>query len=121
MVPIGDEEAFQLRNLGIRHYMEFQRSGQISDLQAAGSLHRELRVRLPTHHPDRALSLNILAGVLGDQFQRTSQYADLEEEIMLHHELLELFPNTNRSRSLYNLANLIFTRFRVTGQQVDLN
>jgi len=72
--------------------MRFQQSGELSDLDEAISLHRDVLELLSTGHPDRSTSFNNLASLLTTRFHQSGEREDVDEAISLQRDAFELLP-----------------------------
>ena len=103
--------------------------GRAEDLNEAITYHREALTLIPTGHPYRSISLNNLGMALHILFKQSCRMEDLHDAIAYHREALTLYPigcsteislQPDRSTSLRNLANAIFTRYEQSGSMEDL-
>jgi hypothetical protein len=89
--------------------MQFEKIGQLADLEESIVFHQQALELRPGSHPGRFRSLDNLTNVLRTQFEQTGQLADLEESIAFHQQALELRPGSHpsQSSSLNNLGNVL--------------
>ena len=90
----------------------FQHHGDITDLDDAITLHREVFERYPSG-PDRAALLHKLAWCLSQRFIKLSRRLDLDEAIKFEHVASTLYPpgHPDRAESLNSLT--IYRQLRV--------
>ncbi|KAG1786712.1 uncharacterized protein HD556DRAFT_1505337 [Suillus plorans] len=100
------------RNLAVMLHTRFERRGNDKDLDQAIALQTERLALCP-----------YLATQLSSRFHYRGNDEDLDEVITRHREMLTLRPvgHTDRSSSLYNLANLLSLRFDRRGNDEDLD
>jgi hypothetical protein len=117
---VGD--SIQLFNFATSLLKEFEKSGQIADLETTISLFREGLVLLPDKHLSRQSAHNNLAFALSMRFERSGKREDMDDAIALHQKVLEMqsVPHPARAMSLDNLATALTTRFEQAGQHEDL-
>jgi tetratricopeptide (TPR) repeat protein len=84
--------------------------------------HRKALTLCPTGHPDRSMSLSILASAVLARCELLSTMEDLEEAITYLREALTLHPHghADRSYSLNKLANAVLTQYEQSGRMEDL-
>ncbi|KAG1831506.1 hypothetical protein EV424DRAFT_1571485 [Suillus variegatus] len=101
-----------LGNLAVMLHTRFERRGNDKDLDQAIALQTERLALCP-----------YLATQLSSRFHYRGNDEDLDEAIARHMETLTLRPvgHTDRSSSLYNLANLLSLRFDRRGNDEDLD
>ncbi|KAL4962589.1 CHAT domain-containing protein [Aspergillus stella-maris] len=63
---------------------------------------REALLAIPEDHPDRAMYLNNLGYLLGDQYSRTGAMAALEESIQLGREVVKIIPEDRPNRAIHS-------------------
>ncbi|KDR80467.1 hypothetical protein GALMADRAFT_1201610 [Galerina marginata CBS 339.88] len=104
-------------------YKQFEKSGNMDDLNTAVTLYRLGMMELPGGSDNYAMAVNNLAAALRTRFKQGGQRDDLDEAISLHRQALELFipPHPNRSSYLNNLASALKTRFEQGGRRDDLD
>jgi tetratricopeptide (TPR) repeat protein len=92
----------------------FSRTGDISLIDEAMVLDREVIELRPFGHPCRAISCGNLAHDLWLRFYRTGGPLLLEEAIILQREAMELYGTDHQDRDLLcdNLALLLFEKFQ---------
>jgi tetratricopeptide (TPR) repeat protein len=92
------------------------KTGRLADLDEAIALCREILEQRPATHLDRSSSLDSLSVAPLSRFGQTSQPHDV---IGMHREALWLRPESDRWRSLDNLAFFLFMRFNQTHWLAD--
>ncbi|KAG2151641.1 CHAT domain-containing protein [Suillus bovinus] len=146
LCPVGHTgRSVSLNNLANRLSSRFEHRGNDEDLDQAIALHREALTLHPVGHTGRYKSLNNLANQFFSRFKHRGNDKDLDEAIALQREALALHPrgndedlnqaialhrealalrpigHTDRSMSLNNLANRLFSRFKHQGNDEDLD
>ncbi|KAG1858281.1 hypothetical protein C8R48DRAFT_775230 [Suillus tomentosus] len=144
--PVGHPERWgSLNNLANPLSFRFDQRGNNEDLHEAIALHKEALALLPVGEPEWFGLLNNLANQLSSHFDQRDDDEDLDEAITLHREALALRPvgkdedldeaialcrealallpvgHTDRSASLHNLANRLYSRFEHRGNVEDLD
>ncbi|KAG8984981.1 hypothetical protein FRB93_006136 [Tulasnella sp. JGI-2019a] len=106
-----------IKALGI----QFDRTGDMVDLEERIYYQREFLSVCPIGHPDRVETLNHLGVGLYTRFEKTGNTADLEEFIR-HHQALILLPigDEYRMGALNNIGAGLDVRFRLTKNVADL-
>ena len=102
---------------------KLEQGGGTSYIDEAIALDREALDNCPPGHPQRSVSLNLLAVHLSGRYSQLGAMGDLEEAIVLGRESLELRPqgHPDRSASLNNLAVHLSTRYNQLGALQDLD
>ncbi|KAG1841209.1 CHAT domain-containing protein [Suillus subluteus] len=143
--PVGHtDRSVSLNNLATQLSCHFEHRGNEEDLDRAIALQREVLALRLVGHPDRSSSLNNFAFQLSSHFEHQGNDEDLDQAIALHREALALHPSlnnlafqlsahldqvlallpvshTDRSLSLNNLANQLFSCFEHQGNEEDLD
>ncbi|KAG2147833.1 CHAT domain-containing protein [Suillus bovinus] len=144
-VPVGHRNRSKsFNNLANQLSSRFRHRGNGEDLDQAIALQREAVALCPVGHTDRSSSLGNLANQLSSRFDHQGNGEDLDQAFALQREALALCPatakdldqaialqrealtlcpvgHTDRSMSLYNLANRLSSRFGHRGNDEDLN
>ncbi|KAF6765337.1 CHAT domain-containing protein [Ephemerocybe angulata] len=112
----------RLTNLGGMLCTRFQRSGELSDLTDAITLHQKGVKLTPRGHADLPAMLNNLGVSFTCRFERTGELSDIADAIAAHQKAVELTPqgHADLPGQLNNLGNSFSCRFERTGELSDV-
>jgi tetratricopeptide (TPR) repeat protein len=113
----------RLNSLGISFQCRFQRTGDLSDLSEAVSLHQRAVHLTPNSHRDLPVQLNNLGNSFQSRFRRTGDLSDLAEAISVHQRAVNLTPegHPDLPDRLSNLGVSFQYRFQRTGDLSDVS
>ncbi|KAH6883559.1 CHAT domain-containing protein [Thelonectria olida] len=116
------DKAGWLNNLGISLERQYERTGEMAELEEAIGIARQAVDSTPDDHPDRAACLSSLGNQLGRRYKRTGKVANLEEAISIARQVVNLTPDDHPGRTdwLDNLGVLLESRYERRGEMVDL-
>ncbi|KAG9009267.1 hypothetical protein FRB94_012336 [Tulasnella sp. JGI-2019a] len=114
--------AGSLSDLSLRLWVQFEETGNRSDLDQSIEHGEEALKLWPEEHPFKAMSLSNLAVGLSKRFEQTKNNDDLDRSIEYGEEAVKLWPEAGESRvtPLSNLALGLTTRFKRTRKLIDL-
>ncbi|KAN0078521.1 CHAT domain containing protein [Elaphomyces granulatus] len=116
------DRAARLNNLGNMLRRQYERTGDVKDLEEAIQTARQAVESMPADHPDRTAFLDILGNQLLSRYERTGEVKDLEEAIQIARQAVELTPadHPDRARRLNCLGTRLGRRYEWTGEVKDL-
>ena len=111
-----------LRNLALELLEQFERFGDIADLQQAVSYLEAFLKSIPALDPLRVSGLANLAIALSYRFGQRGELSDLEEAILKQREVVDLIPDGDprKPACLNNLGLSLLLRFQRLGELSDL-
>jgi hypothetical protein len=120
MLIVEDSEASELSELAKATLVNFNTSAQLSSLDTAIMLHREVLLFRPNSHPDRFTSLGSLVTALYARFRRTDDVSNIDEVVSILRAAVDAGSET-RPCSVVNLCGMLAARFDKTGKHLDLS
>jgi len=111
-----------LSDLGNHLSRQYERTGNLQDLEAAIGLSEEAVEATPGDHPDRAVLLSSLGNGLSSRYRRTGNLQDLEAAIGLSEAAVDVTPegHPDRAGRLNNLGSRLSNRYQQTRNLQDL-
>ncbi len=122
--PGGDSLAMYLSNLGAALVDQYQVTDSADDIEAAISAHNRAIELTPQNSAYFADRLNNLSVALNVEYYRTQEPGDLAKAIDVRREVVEATSRAGRPPvplHLDNLALSLRARYRLTGEQQDLD
>ena len=120
-IPAGREENQRLSGLAVGLMIRHYRTGDLTDLDAAARLFRQVLDGLPARSSDRLMALTDLGLVLRDRYERMGDPADLDQAVDLFERVVADDPSSAvlRASHLGNLALGFFTRWHSATARPD--
>lgn len=121
LTPRGSpDRADRLEDLALYYRSRHQRTGAITDLEAALQ-HFQEAVNITQNSIDRAGRLHNIGLVYGDRYVRTGELDDLEMAMQRFQQAIEKIPNhPDRPNQIRSLGTTYQLRYRRTGAMADL-
>jgi hypothetical protein len=118
----SESEVSELSELAKTTLADFNQSAQLSSLDTAVMLYRNVLLLRPNPHPKQLVSLGGLAAALYAQFCRTDDMSSLDEAISVLYGAVETCSasDTYLEDLLRSLSAAVTTRLGKTGQIMDL-
>ncbi|KAJ7461218.1 CHAT domain-containing protein [Mycena latifolia] len=113
----------RLTKLAVSLLRNYERLGNLDDINKAISMLQEAATLTPDAHPTKISRLGNLGSSLSLRFEQLGDVTDLNKSVLMLENALRLMPNDHADRSLLlkNLAHSLSLRFKRLGDLEDLH